>query len=277
MPETVRPYDLALGESDYPSWQGSPARSLIVCSHPRSGSTLLGEAIHFAGGLGCPLEYLHGGFRPTIAARWGAPDLDSYVAAMHRWRTDPSGMFSIKLFWRDVEEVAYARAPGRFPRPLSAAPEDIGAETYRGYHAILADIAPAPVHISLGRRDVVRQAVSAWIASQTGLWRAIPGVGRREAKAEALYDYDRILGLVAFARDSADHWIGYFTANGIDPYRVSYEDLVRDYAGTVGALLAMLGKPDAAPPQRMQRQSDRAGEAMVLRFLRDYAARNQGS
>ena len=273
MPETPRHYDLSLAENDFAVWNGPPRQTLMICSHMRSGSTLLGEAIHFAGGLGCPLEYLHRGFRPTIADRWGTPDLESYVAAMHRLRTDPSGIFSIKLFWRDIEEVAYERAPDRFPLPSTVSPDDTSAESYRAYQAILADILPAPVPALLGRRDLVRQAVSQIIANQTGLWRAIPGVGRQQAIAPADYDYDRILGSLAFARDSADHWAGYFRAIGVEPYALTYEDLVRDYAGTVGTLLTALGRPGEAPPQRMRRQSDQVGEAMVLRFLREHAAR----
>lgn len=264
-------YDLSLTANDFAAWDGRPRHTLVICSHPRSGSTLLGEAIHFAGGLGCPLEYLHRGFRPTLADRWGAHDLDSYVAAMHRWRTDPSGIFSIKLFWQDIEEIAHERAPDRFPLPRTLSPDDTPDDIYRAYHAMLTDILPMPTLVSLERRDIVRQAVSAMVASQTGLWRIIPGTGQREATGVSRYDYDRILGLISLARDSADHWTRYFAAIGARPIRIVYEDLARDYAGTVGTLLAELGRPGEAPAQRMQRQSDAVGEAMVLRFLREHA------
>jgi LPS sulfotransferase NodH len=273
MSGTDRLYDLSLEANDFAAWSGAPRRTLVICSHPRSGSTLLGEAIHFAGGLGCPLEYLHRGFRPTLAQRWAAPDLESYVAAMHRWRTDPSGIFSIKLFWQDVEEIAHERAPDRFPPPRVLSPDDTDDAIYRAYHDLLADILPNQTLVLLERRDLLRQAVSAMIAAQTGLWRAIPGVGHNEARAAPEYDYDRILGLVSLGRDSADHWQRYFGAIHARPYRLAYEDLVRDYAGTVGALLEALGRAGEAPPQRMKRQSDQIGEAMVLRFLRDHAAR----
>ena len=54
---SVAPYDLASAAHDYPIWEGLPRRTVLLCTHPRSGSTLLGEALYFAGGLGCPLEY----------------------------------------------------------------------------------------------------------------------------------------------------------------------------------------------------------------------------
>ncbi len=268
-----RTYDLSLSENDFAPRDGPPARSLVICSHPRSGSTLLGEAIHFAGGLGCPLEYLHGGFRPTIAARWETPDLPSYIAAMHRWRTDPSGTFSIKLFWRDIEHTAHEQAPGRFPPPGAVSPDAADDELYRAYHALLAPILPDPTWVRLRRRDIVRQAVSGLIATQTGLWRSIPGVGRTEAIAEPEYDYDRIVDVVSLARDCDDHWTGFFRVIGHEPYGLTYEDLARDYEGTVRGLFDALGQPAPPPARRMRRQSSSTGEAMVLRFLREHAAR----
>jgi LPS sulfotransferase NodH len=274
MPDPAPIYDLSLSSSDYAAWTGLPRRSLLICSHPRSGSTMLGEAIHFSGGLGCPLEYLHRGFRPYFAARWNASDLDSYIAAMHRWRTDPSGVFSIKLFWQDVEEMAHERAPDLFPAPNTLSPDDSNDALYRSYRALLADILPAQTLVSLERRDIVRQAVSGAIATQTGRWRSIPDTGRREAETVAEYDYDLILRLVSLGRDSTDHWRRYFQVTGAEPHHLVYEDMVQDYAGTIAPLLAALGRPgDDVPPQRTTKQSDRIAEAMVLRFLRDHAAR----
>jgi LPS sulfotransferase NodH len=268
---TVSPYDLALAGSDFPRWDGPPRRTIAICSHPRSGSTLLGEAIHFAGGLGCPLEYLHRGFRPAIAARWAAPDLASYVAALHRHRTGPNGVLSIKLFWQDVEAIAHERAPDRFPAPRS--PDDTSAQAYRDVRALLDDILPDPSFVHLERQDRVRQAVSAIVATETGQWRAVPGMGRETPAGAAAYDYDRILRMVAFADYSHAHWRAFFAANGIKPCRLTYEDLAGDFDGAVGRLLAALGSTSAPPPRRMRRQSTEATEGMVRRFLRDHAAR----
>lgn len=252
----MSPYDLALAGGDYTPWEGPPERSIVICSHPRSGSTLVGEAIRFAGGLGCPLEYLHRGFRPTIAERWQAPDLASFVTALHRHRTEPNGVLSIKLFWQDLEDVARER----------------GQELdYRGVRTLLSDILPNATFIHLERQDRVRQAVSAVVAAQTGLWRSIPGVGRQSAVGVAEYDYDRILGMIAFADESHAHWRAFFAANGIEPYHLTYEALARDFERSISGLFAALGSASAPPPQRMRRQSDAATEAMVLRFLRDHA------
>lgn len=271
---SASPYDLALASGDFEHWEGPPHRSILICSHPRSGSTLLGEAIRFAGGLGCPLEYLHRGFRPTIAERWSAPDLGSFVAALHRHRTEPNGVLSIKLFWQDVEEVAHECSPDRFPPPGTRHPETMHERDYRDLLALLGDILPNPEFVHLERQDRVRQAVSAMVAAQTGLWRSIPGVGRQTAVGVAEYDYDRILDMIAFADHSHDHWRGFFAANGVEPYRLTYEELADDFERVVTGLLAALGSAPVPPSRRMRRQSGPTTEAMVLRFLRDHAERD---
>ena len=74
--------------------------------NPRRVATERWPTLTFAGGLGCPLEYFHPGFRPALQARWQANYLASYVGQLHRFRTDPSGVFSLKLFWRGLMSAA---------------------------------------------------------------------------------------------------------------------------------------------------------------------------
>ena len=268
-----KPYDLATAEHDYPAWDGPPLRTILICTHPRSGSTLLGEALYFAGGLGCPLEYFHAGFRPALASRWGCAGLSDYSRAVHRWRTDPSGTLSVKLFWRDVAELAGELRPGRFDDLHERPPEATSPETYREIAALLAPLFPAADYIHLVRRDRVRQAVSAAAAVQTGVWRQIPQMGERAEAAPPSFDYATIERLIAYADFCHRHWRGLFAAIGAVPYGLAYEDLTRDHDTTVRAVLDHLGSAAAVPPVRMKRQSDARNEAMVLRFLREHAAR----
>lgn len=246
MTATRKAYDLASAQADYPVRNGPPERSVVICSHPRSGSTLLGEAVYAAGGLGCPLEYLHRGFRPTFAERWEAPDLASYVRALQRHRTDPSGVISIKLFWRDVEDVVAE-----------------GGDLFDGPRPIL----PSPTFVFLTRRDRVRQAVSAFIASQTACFRALPGPASPGPAAE--YDYEGILRQLAAADYSNARWLEFFASRGVNPYRVEYERLASEYDRTAAAVLAHLGRVVTPPTPRLQRQATAQSEEFVRRFLVD--------
>jgi LPS sulfotransferase NodH len=167
------PYDLTEAAHDYPAWHGPPRRTVLICTHPRSGSTLLGEALYFAGGLGCPLEYFHSGFRPGLAARWRAPALVDYIRAAHRWRTDPDGTFAAKLFWPDLVQLAGERAPGDHSALDTMPPEAVPPATYRAIGAQLAAIFPNPRFVYLERRDRVRLAISGMAALHSGRWRVV--------------------------------------------------------------------------------------------------------
>lgn len=267
----VAPYDLASARHDYPERDGPPRRTVLICTHPRSGSTLLGEALYFAGGLGCPLEYFHAGFRPSFARRWDAPDFDSLAAAVWRHRTTPEGTLGVKLFWRDIEEVARDADPA-LERFANMAPSDVPPD----YYAALADhvrrLFPNPHIVHLWREDRLRQAVSAVIAVETGRWRMIPGAMHDDAPATVPFDAERIERIMGYSDYCHGHFRNLFAVMGATPHTLTYEALTADYVASVRAMLRQLGS-DAEPcAPRMQRQTDGASEAMVLRYLRERAA-----
>jgi len=272
-PAPRKQYDLATAEYDYADWQGSPRRTILICTHQRSGSTLLGEALHFAGGLGCPLEYFHIGFRPALAERWQTPDLASYAAAVTRHRTDPSGTLSVKLFWRDVVELATEIDPARFGSLAESQSEETGADCYRALAALMAPLFPAPCFVHLSRRDRLRQAISAVAANDTGLWRSIPNVGEQDPRADPDFDFERIERLIGYSDYCHGHWNNFFAAMDVTPHRVTYEELAADYRGSVTGVLRFLDSAATPPPVRMRKQADGRSEATVVRYLRERAAR----
>lgn len=265
--ELRKHYDLTSRERDYAAWRGPPRRSLVICTLPRSGSTLLGEAMYFAGGLGCPLEYLHAGFRPRFEENWGAASLDELITALWRNRTDPSGVLSIKLMWRDVVDIAREVAPDRFGNLGEAGPKDLSPAIYLDLLSLIGQLLPNPSYIHLYRRDRVRQAVSGMIAEQTGQWRSIPGA-EMQRQGEPVYDAAAIARQIAYADWSNAHWRNLLAQAG-SAITLAYEDLARDFAGTVAPLVRELGASGDPPLPRMQRQANQHSEAFVLRYLTD--------
>ena len=263
------PYDLATERADYPAHDGPPNRSVVICSHPRSGSTLLGEAIHAAGGLGCPLEYLHRGFRPYFTRRWQADDLVSYVRALHRFRTDTSGVLSIKLFWRDVEELAVEARPDA---PIVRREVVVEAPALSHLFGLLRTILPNPTFVYLTRQDRVRQAVSAYMAAETSVFRAFSREDDDRCSRRVEYRYDGILRQLAAADYGNARWRQFFAANGIEPHRIEFESLASAYQPTIGALLAHLGRPGTPPAPRLLRQATALSETFMRRFLHDHEA-----
>lgn len=261
-------YDLTTAEHDYPEWHGRPKRSIVVLTAPRSGSTLLGEALHATGRLGCALEYLHCGFRPTFVGRWNAPDLPSFVRALHRHRTSPTGTLAIKFFWRDLHEV-FNEAQGTAADATRVSP---GAANYAAMHQLIAELFPNPTYVFLTRRDRVRAAVSAYVALCTGVYRAFGEHDLGRTRANVPYNYEKILECLA-ARDYAfAHWRAFIRANDLSPISLDYETLTTDYEASMRAVLSQLGDLSAPIRPRMQRQSAAGSEALLLQFLHDEAA-----
>ncbi len=265
---TVRPttYDLAMAGADYPAREGPPLRSLILCSHMRSGSTMLGEILYFAGGLGCPLEYFHRGFRPGFEQRWGTIGADDYLKALYRLRTDPSGVFSAKLFWQDVLVIAHERRPDRFAGLELRDANDTDSQIYRDIMMILRGMMPNPTFLFLTRSDFVRQAVSSVRAAQSGLWRNIPGQGPETQKA-IRYDHEEIARAIAVHRNCLHHWERFFAANDVAPHRMDYDQLKTNPDQVTRELLSFLGQPYSPPVIRMQRQASPQSEEFARRFL----------
>jgi LPS sulfotransferase NodH len=270
-------YDLILPSADYPPWHGPPNRSLIIGTFQRSGSTLLAEAIYFAGGMGCPHEYLSSGFRPILASRWRPPDLRTYIAHLHRFRTDPSGVFAIKLFWTDIFEFLREWRPGEYDGLMGAPAWNIGDQTYRDILSTLSEVLPSPTFVYLTRRDKIRQAISLAVAGQTNLWRQYSSLEGQAAEFQATYRYDEIVQFLAAVQNSDALWLNFFRANGLTYHELAYEDLALDYEGALRRLFGALGRPDTAvPAPRLRKHSDAYAQQWLGKFVQDFRAMARG-
>lgn len=258
---------------DYRIWNGRPQRTLLVCTENRSGSNLLCEAVYFAGGLGCPVEYYQPGHRARLARRWNAAGLRDYTTALHRFRTDPSGVFSVKLFWPGITKLVSELKPDEFDPAVAKATFAIDAEAYRRIFSTLVDFFPAPTFVFLSRRDEIRQAVSLYFAGATGAWRRYEWANPDKQESLA-YDFDAIVQLLARIQNHKAHWINFFRANRVKYYAIDYEDIERDYHGTLQQFFAAFGRPDAAIlPPRLQKQADSRSEDLVQKFAVEFSRR----
>jgi LPS sulfotransferase NodH len=266
-------YDLAKTSADFPEWQGLPSRSLVVCTQMRSGSTLLGEGLYFAGGLGCPLEYFNPGFRERFERSWGAEEIGAYVKLAHRFRTDPSGVFSVKLFWQDLvglsRELKIETQFG-LERVVPARVDDaVYRRLYRDLEAVCLD----PVFIFLLRTQEVRQAVSTHVAAETGWWRQFHPPNDLP---DPRYNFGKIAYRLAQIQANNRHWRNFFRVNQLEYHSVTYEELSDNYEARLSLLLADLGRADAAiRAPRLQKQSDDASEALLGQFLAEFRQRTR--
>lgn len=248
-------------------------RSLLLCSSPRSGSTLLSDALHRSGRLGCPTEY----FDPTAAfaecyARWGATDMVSYVAALHRFRVTDDGLLSAKVHWFQLQWLGRELAPA-----LGVGAEiSVGGDPHAAERAVLEHVFPGSRYVRVTRRDRDRQAVSWAIADQLDRWVADDPRSTRTS-ADFVYDFDAVDGFRRRLDEEEAQWDALLATMGADVMTVVYEDLLGSYPETVAAVAAHAGvelAPDEVPPPGLERQADEHYERVLALYRRDRRRRD---
>ena len=198
-------------------------RSYLICGTNRSGSTLLCELLKSTGVAGRPEEYFWRGDEPYWAGRWGVSEPGDYVRAAMKEGTTANGVFGAKIMWSHM--------PDLFAKLRTA-----GAKRALTECELLRRTFPELRFVWLWREDLVAQAVSFSRATQTGEWRADDPPGRKPR-----FDFGQIAHLLREVKEQNEAAQRWFAANGVEPYRVRYEELVDDMEGVTRRLLAFLG------------------------------------
>ncbi len=216
-----------------------PYDCYIICGTPRSGSTLLCNLLRDAG-CGRPRSYFRRQSIARIAAELGvssAHDPQSktfaknYVDAVRNAGKGGSEIFGLRVMYENLGEMLAFLRIGLPENPDVADP----IETAFG-HALF---------IHLSREDKVAQAISLLKAEHSGLWHISPDgreIERTAPHREPSYDGARIASLIGdLARDEAG-WDAWFSQNGVNPLRMSYEQLAREPHSVIADILASLGR-----------------------------------
>src|SRR4051812_12974699 len=272
-----------------------PRLSYLVCATPRSGSTLLCHLLDQTGVAGHPEEYFedlrhsgrprrpheyfdperHANIIERLAFRempdgperppsplWTPETYDQYLAWALEQGTTPNGVFGAKLMWGYL---------GDFATLLR------GIEGRAGLRVpVLLDRAfPGLRYVQITREDKVRQAVSLWRAVQTQAWRRDPG-SEGGARAEPVFSFRAINYLVRQLTAHDASWDAYFLGLGIEPLKVTHEELAEHPAPVVHRVLDHLAI-DAPTPldlgtPRLEAQTDELSEDWVRRVHEHLAA-----
>ena len=235
-----------------------PHTSYFICATPRSGSTLLSEALARTGLAGRPNEFFcHPRGYGASYEGWDISDYRTYIRRVIEATMTPNGVFGAKMMggfvWDFVSRVRqipeFAAQPGM---PLKA---------------MLDELFPNLHHIWVTRRNKVRQAVSWWMSTQTNQWTSVEVV---RAEREPVYDFAAIDHNVQeiVMREAALQ--AYFDEIGVKPFVVVYEDYHDEPEETALAVLRYLDIP--LPPtvqfaeRRLRKQANELSEAWVQRY-----------
>lgn len=262
-------YDLALDTHDVhrPPGPSPVRRSYVLCSNPRSGSTLLSEALHHLGTLGTPIEYFDG--EDTMRAcveRWGCRTVACYVQCLHRHRTTLDGILGVKLHWYQLQELTFALY----------LPHRVGVHGRQ--RTALTTVFPDCRYVFCMREDREAQAVSWAIAEATGYWTTLKGRGETPPVP---YDFDAIEQCRLRIEAAEAHWQRLFAADGIEPMTVTYEQLADDYQHTVAGVARFAGvatQPSDVPLPRLRKQANEHSRRLLEQYRADRrSARNRGA
>src|SRR4051794_35472540 len=284
----------------------APTRSYLVCATPRSGSTLVCQALKGTGVAGRPEEYFEalehsgrprrpeeyfsgvedpsilnqlqrrgvsGGPQPR-SPLWSRTAYDRYLEWAVEQGTTDNGVFGAKLMWNYL---------GDFVSLLRNIPE------YRDLP--LAELLPSVfselTFVRVVRANKVRQAVSLWKAVQTATWRqndsAAGGIGAvaedddkppyksylDEHRPALRFHYGAISHLLDRILREEASWDAFFEHVRIRPVLVLYENFAADPERATVSVLEQLGLEAPAGfslKPRMKAQSDSINDDWARRF-----------
>jgi LPS sulfotransferase NodH len=280
--------------------------SYLVCTTPRSGSTLVCQALKATGVAGRPEEYfeaLRKTGRPRLPEQyfigvadqsildhlgersvaddpqprsplWSRTAYDRYLEWAMEVGTTPNGVFAAKLMWGYFGDfVGLLRNVRRF-RDLPLA-------------ELLPAVFPEVTFVRIVRANKIRQAVSLWKAVQTATWRenehqedAAPDLDDdgssppyrsflQEHRPQLRFHYRAIAHLLDEILMEEASWDAFFEHCGLDPVLVLYENFAADPQTSTLNLLERMGldaPPDFRFEPRMKRQSDALNDDWARRY-----------
>lgn len=242
--------------------------SYWLCTTPRSGSSVLGDALAHTGVAGHPTEYFNRRFWPDLFKRFGAETPTELLEVVTKRTGTPNGVFGVKMMLdRDAEPIFDAL------RERLSAPQLSDTEAVRRTFSDLK-------FVYLTRRDKVAQAVSFCRAQQSGVWgryRGDEAIQDAARENEAQFDFAAVHAQVHELTLREARWQGFFDALSAVPYTVVYEDYVREPEGAVRSILAFLGlepSPDwSLPHLGMEKLADETSQRWAERYWAEQPGR----
>lgn len=231
----------------------------MICATPRSGSTLLCEALRNSGLAGNPDEY----FGPMHVERWdkkwGTESKSVYLAKVMEQGRGENGVLGFKVmrvYWQNVIE---------FLQEATNLPQSQENE-------VLNRCFPNLRYVWITRRNKVRQAIS-WMKFIQGVawyWEDEEPQKIKNLKFKPAIIREFIIQTVS--HETA--WQEYFTKNKIQPYIVVYEDFVSAYEKTAMEILKYLGiycrQEIVFGERHLKKQADTLTEEWVRKYLEIY-------
>ena len=239
--------------------------SYLICTTPRTGSTLLCGLLESAEVAGRPESYFRQPDEQSWAARWGivrSPngvfEYAEYVReALASGRTE-NGVFAARIMWGTLDYLV-DRLGAVYPAITGG---DIDLLNRAFGHTRF---------VYLLRDDILAQAVSWHRAEQTNVWFKTDESESEQPEQEPRFDFDQIYTLVQVIDEHNAAWQWWFASVGIQPHLVRYEDLDADPVGVTCGILDFL-QLELPPGRKIQTRHRRLADDLNAQWIDRYRA-----
>ena len=243
------------------------AEAYVVCTNPRSGSTLLCKGLAATGRAGAPAEFFD--HRPEVAEYWmnryGIASETAFAVGIVAATSTPNGVFGTKLHWTCLLDMHRALRASFAPRATD--PERHSLDDLLRMHFISVR------YIWLRRRNKVAQGISHFRACKTGMWESPYGhpVRSEEYQRSVQFDYRFIERCAIEAQHYEREWGAYFQRRSLAPLELFYEDLIGDYDQNLRVVLSFLDIRHSDLP-KIKPQLQQLADATSLLWEQRYRA-----
>ncbi|MGO9635117.1 MAG: Stf0 family sulfotransferase [Steroidobacteraceae bacterium] len=197
-----------------PGWTPPDLDVLFLCFTNRCGSNYLAELLATTGAFNVAGEFFNAPTVLTHALERGLRSLPAYFSALSVL-VPHTGRIAAKVVIGQLVTLADA--------------------------GILDALRDRATYLFLERRDRLSQAISRVIAWQNGRWSSVHA---SEIPDSALrFDRAAIDTQMAWVANENAAFSGFFSANGIVPVQVTYEDICADPGPAIAAVAARMGLP----------------------------------
>lgn len=261
----------------------APRSGYLLCSTPRSGSTLLSSYL-IQLGLGVPAEYLDETHAASLMTRWVCGNWSEYSTVLTQRRTR-NGQFGLKAHWYQLKRFPdripwTARAPGCRDSLISHILKRSwpGNSIHTRTYALLRGWFGINRFIRITRRNRFQQTISYWVAQETGRWRSNSHAAPLASEPE--YEFSRVFPFYQRILAEEEQWDLFFRRNRIQAFEICYEDLATSADTVLKATLSALdasGLGGNLPKPQLRKQGTIAHEALARRFEQDLMNRCSNS
>jgi len=254
--------------------------SYVICTSPRSGSTLLCRLLAATGKSGNPDSHFHSSSvsdwvdNYKIQTDQFANKSDLLTAIFQTARdigTGNTGMFGLRL---QRHSFNYFMQKLRVVCTDDSTNSDVDC---------IEKCFGKTLFVHLTRQNKLEQAISLVKATQTGLWHKAPDgteIERLSAAREPTYDAHAIERKIAELTDMEAQWISWFADQGMTPLCINYDDLSDDPLGILNEVLQCLGidqRYASGVKVPVAKLADKTNKLWATRFQSEQYDQNTGS